>query len=145
MVGKDEGKHIASSANVVSQDWDAAWDTEEEGEEDSMPQDINRASLEEMRRAREVSAIVPETLEYNDDAADAWGWGEEDVDEPSSEKVPEPLPGNNPANAVAAPETREITLSETYYTSSIPMPVFQTVAGLFNDGAKLTSSQYVPS
>ena len=141
MVGKDEGKQIASSANVVSQDWHAGWDTDDE---DSAPIGSSRASVDEAQEAREISLAPLVAHEDDDDAADAWGWGDEDVvNEATPENNSEPPPRTTIPNSRAIPETREITLSETYYTSSIPQPVFNTVAGLFNDGAKLASAEYV--
>jgi centromere/kinetochore protein ZW10 len=142
MVGKDEGKQIASSGNMANQDWDAAWNSEEE---EPLPQEINRASLEEERRASEISPGIPAApQDDDDDAAEAWGWDDEDaVDEPSSASAVEPPSPGNPAPVRIGPETREITLSETYYTSSIPRPLFNTVAGIFNDCARLTSPECV--
>jgi len=145
MVGKDEGKQIASSANVVTQDWDAAWDSEEE----LMPKGSNRASLEEERKAVEVSATHVPHVQLDDDdeeSADAWGWGDEDVvDEPAPENVAGQPSHGNPTNPHSQPvsQTREITLSETYYHSSMPRPVFKTVADIFNDGARLAGPEYI--
>jgi centromere/kinetochore protein ZW10 len=149
MVGRDEGKQIASTGNMVTQDWDAAWESEEE---EPLPPGTNRASVEEERKASEVfspastpAAGTPATADDEDDAADAWGWGDEDaVDEPISEDVVQPHPGDNTPHRIT-PETREVTLSESYKTSSMPQPVLRTVAGIFNDGARLTSPAYVLS
>ena len=146
MVGKDEGKQIAASGNMVTQDWDAAWDSEEE---ESLPLGTNRASLEEARRASEVFSPEPTPVATpaatdDDDAADAWGWGDEDVvGEPISEDVVESPPQDNPTQNRTNPETREVTLSEKYKTSSIPQPVFKTVTSVFSDGARLTSQECV--
>ena len=51
MVGRDEGKQIASTGNMITQDWDAAWESEEE---EPLPPGTNRASVEEERKASEV-------------------------------------------------------------------------------------------
>lgn len=126
---------------MVTQEWDAAWDSEEE---EPVPLASNRASLEEERRASEVTPAVASAVTDDDDAADAWGWGDEDaVDQPTAEDVGQPASGDNQPNAQSSPETREVTLSETYYSSSIPQPLFKTIAGIFNDGARLTSPESV--
>lgn len=47
MVSREEGQQITSTGHMVTQEWDAAWDEEEE--EDPLP-GTNRASVEEHRR-----------------------------------------------------------------------------------------------
>lgn len=141
MVRKDESKQIAESGNMANQDWDAAWDSEEE-ENNSLPRGTNRASLEEERRASEV---YTQPANDDDDTEDAWGWGDEvEVDEPMSEDV-EPSAEHSPVDGRSSPETREIILSEKYKISSIPQPIFNTISGIFNDGARLTSPECVCS
>ena len=138
MVGKEEGKQIASSGNVVTQDWDAAWDSEEEN---PLPSASNRASLDEERRASEVTSAAT-TAAADDDAIDAWGWGD-DTDDPIAEVVDQPASRESQLHAQNGPDTREVTLSERYHSSSMPQPVFNTVAGIFKDGARLTTSECV--
>jgi centromere/kinetochore protein ZW10 len=150
MVGRDEGRQIASTGNMVTQEWDAAWESEEE---EPLPPGTNKASLEEQRRVSEVPSAVaeaistPDPMPEDDDGADAWGWGDEDaMDEPLSENVvepPPPPPDQPPVDRHITPETREVTLSEPYQISSMPEPVFKTISGIFNDGAKLASPEYV--
>ena len=151
MVGRDEGRQIASTGNMVAQDWDAAWESEEE---EPLPPGTNKASLEEHRRVSEVFSPVtslpvttPDLIsEEDDDGTEAWGWGDEDAtDEPISEDVePSPPPPDRlPISRHIAPETREVTLSEPYQISSMPQPVFKTICGIFNDGAKLATPEYV--
>jgi centromere/kinetochore protein ZW10 len=146
MVGKDEGKQIATSGNMVTQDWDAAWDSEDE---EPLPPGTNRASLEEERKASEVFSphpplAAPPAATDDDEAADAWGWGDEDaLEDPVSEDVAEPPSQHNLPHNRISPERREVALSETYKTSSMPQPVFKTVVSVFNDGARLTSPECV--
>jgi len=141
MVDRDEGNQIATTGNMVTQDWDAAWDSEEDAPRHG---DSDRASLEEARKASEISFPKASPLVDDDEAAEAWGWGDEDaeeaVDDPMSNDVVEPPPSSHTtAPHRIALETREITLSESYQTTSMPQPVFQTIAGIYNDGARLTS------
>ena len=147
MVGRDEGRQIASTGNMANKDWDAAWESDED---DSLPLGTNRASVEEERKASEIfspassHAGVPATADDEDGAADAWGWGDEDaVDEPTSEDIVESASSDNTPHTHTTSETREVTLSESYKTSSMPQPVFRAIIGIFNDGARLTSPAYV--
>ncbi|KAF4626360.1 hypothetical protein G7Y89_g11800 [Cudoniella acicularis] len=155
MVPRDEGFHITATGTMVTDDWDAAWDS---GEDDTStkappkrPSLPNKNSTEEARRVSQtVSAgSLTATIEDEDDGADAWGWGDEDATETSPiDDEPNILPG------VAAPATndsseqqslvgdaREMTLSEKYWTSSMPQSVLATVVGIYNDGAILTQPE----
>lgn len=79
-----------------------------------------------------------------DDAADAWGWGDDDEIDADADASADPAP------APARPEeqrslephvsatTREMTLSEKYWTSSLPRAVYSTVEQVYADGAHLT-------
>jgi protein transport protein DSL1/ZW10 len=42
-----------------------------------------------------------------------------------------------------APEVREMTLSEKYWTTSLPQPVYKTVSTIYEEGAKLTQPEFV--
>jgi centromere/kinetochore protein ZW10 len=87
ILARDEGLHIATTGNVVTQDWDAAWDSDEPKETallkppttpnkralPSLVTKSNRISLDEERK---YSAITPPSgSPTDDDAAEAWGWG----------------------------------------------------------------------
>jgi protein transport protein DSL1/ZW10 len=149
MLERDEGTHLAATNNVVNQDWDAAWDSDEDekpsanGDNDSSTH--NRHSLEEERRASEV-ILSPTALD--DDAAEAWGWGDDDEDD----NKPPPQEENNPATVSLRSrhdssqqgnaDVRQITMSEKYWTSSMPQPVMRTLTQIFEDGAKLTRPEY---
>jgi protein transport protein DSL1/ZW10 len=148
MLERDEGNHIASTGNIVNQDWDAAWDSDEDdnptnnGESQTPPQ--NKHSMEEERRNSE---IVSSPSPADDDAVDAWGWGDDDdvVDSPiveSTEPAPSSLTSPS-ANPHMTPNVRQVTMSEKYWTSSMPQPVMRTVVQIFNDGAKLTQPEFV--
>jgi centromere/kinetochore protein ZW10 len=154
MIARDERMQIGSTGNMVTQDWDAAWDSDQEDqpEQKSSPSK-NRASIEEERRHSEISTPVVTPLasyvDDQDDAADAWGWGDDDV------TIDDPIAEENNAHSTAemrpsldrkhTPELRELTLTEPYWTSSLPKPVLNTVIEIYNDGAKLTRPEYVPS
>jgi centromere/kinetochore protein ZW10 len=94
--------------------------------------------------------IAPFTTPNNvvDDAADAWGWGDDDdlaqhYDHALVERsAPPPATEERPPlDRHITPATKEMTLSEKYWTSSIPGPVYKTVIGIYNDGARLTQAE----
>ena len=81
-----------------------------------------------------------------DDAADAWGWGDDDAADPESEPGPADVPVDEKPSAVTqnlAPEVREMIISEKYWTTSLPQPVYQTVTTIYEEGAKLTQPEFV--
>jgi centromere/kinetochore protein ZW10 len=82
-----------------------------------------------------------------DDAADAWGWGDDDAAEPvESEPEPAYVAVDQKQPLVAkrlAPEVREMTISEKYWTTSLPQPVYKTVTTIYEEGAKLTQPEFV--
>ena len=86
MVARDERMQIESTGNMVTQDWDSAWDSdqEDEPEKQSVPSK-NRASIDEEKRHSEISNPVTTPLasseDDQDDAADAWGWGDDTLQE----------------------------------------------------------------
>jgi len=54
MVAREEGQHIASTGQTaVTQDWDAAWDSDGEDKLEESP-NRNRRSLDEERRAQQI-------------------------------------------------------------------------------------------
>jgi centromere/kinetochore protein ZW10 len=146
MVARDEGVDIAQTGTVEVSDWDAGWESDEK-EESEIPAGMNRASVEEERRASETYipqlSPISSPADLDDDAADAWGWGDDDIaDEPVAE--PNPAEEKQPSkNEGTTPEMREVTLSEPYWTSSIPKPVFDTINVIYHDGAELTKPECV--
>lgn len=149
MVAREDGAHIASTGNMVSQDWDDAWDSDEDeksaGNENQASTPMrNRHSIEEERRNTETFTS-PAAENDDDDAADAWGWGDDDeadgaaTEEPAANAAP-PQP---PPQRHITPEVRELTLSEKYWISSMPQPVFNTVVQIYEEGAQLTRPEFV--
>jgi len=145
LVARDEGREVAQTGSTEVADWDAGWDSDEKDKADvEVPPGMNRAYVEEERRASET--YIPQTgapeSDDDDDAADAWGWGDDDA---TDEPAPDPDPVENkppPTQVQRGPEMREMTLSEPYWTSSIPKPVFDIINVIYNDGAELTKAEY---
>jgi centromere/kinetochore protein ZW10 len=149
MVTLDDSMAVTSHGENVTDDWGWGDDEEEDNamDIDSGPPAKNRASMEEERRLSVVHpdpAAVQAALEEEDDA---WGWGDDD------NIVVEPLPDAGEAQPVAATsakseiskpaEKRNVTLSEKYSTSSMPITVFKSVTAIYEDGATLMQEVYV--
>lgn len=124
MVSRDEGNNIATTGNIVNQDWDAAWDSDEN-------EDSNHAPPVD-----EVSNAENKQQSEDDDGTDAWGWGDDDTEiaEPTSPSPP----------MIEPSQKREVTLSEKYSISSMPQPVFDLVTNIYDDGAKLAKMENAP-
>ncbi|KAF7932012.1 uncharacterized protein EAE97_009033 [Botrytis byssoidea] len=142
MVTRDDGMHVTSNGETVRDEW--GWGEEDE-EEETQPTTRSRASFDEERRASSVSiAPDPNILQVDED--DAWGWGDDNevaVETPTDDlpdtqrtlKTPH-LP-TSPTTFNDPTEKRNLTLSEKYWTSSIPSEVFGHVVSIYEDGAKL--------
>ena len=150
MVAREDGAHITSTGNMGSQDWDDAWDSDEDekpaGNENQASTPMrNRHSIEEERRDSET-IISPAAENDDDDAADAWGWGDDDEADGAATEEPvvnAALPQRPSPQRHITPEVRELTLSEKYWTSSMPQPVFNTVVQIYEEGAQLTRPEFV--
>lgn len=161
MVARDEAKELAAATagSEVTQEWDSAWDSDDDEDEPVPSGERNRLSLEEERLASEIKTPQQTlSIEDEDDGADAWGWGDDnDVEADVVTQDPEPTilrtaQKSEPANSPNRPfipqttSTREITLSEKYWISSVPQPVFNSIKKLYNDAAKLTQpeTEHIP-
>lgn len=144
MVTRDDGMHVASSGETVKDDW--GWGDEDE-EEETQPVIRHRASFDEERRASSISIAPINDINLQPDEEDAWGWGDDNdiaVESPPHEHSPQtpaipksPTEKNNPA------EKRNVTISEKYWTSSIPSIIFSHIATIYEDGGKLMQPEYV--
>ncbi|KAK0109492.1 hypothetical protein ONS95_002182 [Cadophora gregata] len=157
MVDRDEGNHIAATGTTTTHDWDDAWSDDGEPTPDTSSKDEsngetrNRGSLDEERRATEVFSPNPTPstdADQIDDAADAWGWGDDDDAndaDVAAESPPVPVSTEKPIDHVT-PSTREMTLSEKYWTSSLPRAVYNTVQQVYADGAHLLQpeNEHIP-
>lgn len=138
MVTKDDGMHVTASGEAVKDDWN--WGEEDE-EEETHPVIRSRASLDEERRASSISVSLPQDENIQVDEEDAWGWGDENevaVESPLDDhptqipQIPDsPIKTNDPA------EKRNVTLSEKYWTSTMPLTVFNHIVNIYEDGSTL--------
>lgn len=163
MVSRAEGQGLAAApataAATEEDDWGAAWDNEEQRQDEGAEEP-------------EVSKGTPKPAEgFDEDGADAWGWGEDGEAQDTPALQPEELkqdpqdddsgdawgwgdedaqqePRNEPAarqpaTASAAAEQREMTLKEIYHITSMPEPVLQLIFAILEDGVALTQAEYV--
>ena len=143
-----ETKKPAEPAPEVGDDdvdaW-GAWGADEEISDEVKAEDgksdVKNDSKED---TKEVKGDTKDDNEDEGDAADAWGWGEDDAHEdvePSA--VPEPQPASKPrADHKANTGPRELTLKETYNISSMPDPVLSLIFSILEDGAALTQTSH---
>ncbi|KAF7923767.1 uncharacterized protein EAE98_007585 [Botrytis deweyae] len=142
MVTREDGMHVTSNGETVKDEW--GWGEEDE-EEETQPITRSRASFDEERRASSLSiAPDPNILQVDED--DAWGWGDDNevavgtpIDElPDTQRtLRTPLSPTSPTTLHDPAEMRNVTLSEKYWTSSIPLTIFNHVVTIYEDGAKL--------
>ncbi|KAG4438487.1 hypothetical protein IFR05_006010 [Cadophora sp. M221] len=165
MVAREEGNQLAATGTTATHDWDDAWSDDGEHTPEDSPKENsngeirNRKSLDEERRANEVFTPVPTPLaddDQIDDAADAWGWGDDDAIDADADADTNPPVDPAPAQTRAEEQTslephvsattREMTLSEKYWTSSLPRAVYSTVEQVYADGAHLTrpENEHIP-
>ncbi|KAK3403202.1 hypothetical protein B0T20DRAFT_19354 [Sordaria brevicollis] len=163
VVSKSEGQQLAANGATVAED-DGGWDAwGSDGEQETGGQQTSKPAAKKLTTEPSADVI--------DDAADAWGWGEEnpepeESEEPQQKKqkheevdpteawgwgddaqiddaVPEPAPAA--PSSSSKPQTRELTFKETYSISSLPQPVLDLIASLVEDGAALTQGDYANS
>ncbi|KAB5563043.1 hypothetical protein GE09DRAFT_1110803 [Coniochaeta sp. 2T2.1] len=161
MVSRTEGKDLTSKAaiaDVEDHGWGDDWGDEQEetgeqpapessatpappagGEDDGTDawgwNDDDGANPEDKHEE-----IKEEKNDDEDDPTTAWGWGD---DAPNEEPIePAPAPHSKPPATQDQRVTRELTLKETYYISSMPEPVLALIFAIVEDGAALTQEGY---
>jgi protein transport protein DSL1/ZW10 len=110
---------------------------EEEEEEDTSAWDVD----EEPVPAEQSKDSTEETT----DEADAWGWNEEESEEPETEASQTPLKAQpKPAKTVKKqqPSTKEITLRETYAVTGIPDTIIDLISTVLSDASTLKSPAF---
>ncbi|CCU77089.1 zw10/centromere/kinetochore protein zw10 [Blumeria hordei DH14] len=127
----NENPGLDSKNEMVTQDWDAAWD----GDED--------ISLETQDREYPDSKSLDDDLE--DEVVDAWGWGEETIEDKSPEiredKVENHASKLGPTSAASSlnnfQDDQKLRGNENYWISALPQVVLNTVIEIFEDFADL--------
>jgi centromere/kinetochore protein ZW10 len=150
-ISRSEGQHIPREVNSGTNDWNSAWsdgghDDGNNGEAgSSSPRLVSKVAT---NTDAPVSVSVPAQDDgLEDDAADAWGWGDEDdtaetqpeshtddMDEESNEPPP-----NLQQSQISV---RQVTLTEKYRISSMPGSVLDTVTSILEDAVTLTKDEH---
>lgn len=142
-ISRTEGKHITANDDN-NNEWDAAWSDNEDEPSATDTKEITPQKPLPEERARIGGADGADDSTANgdqdDDAADAWGWGDEDTgDDPQPDTPPSTSEDSPNLAKHKAPEAvREVTLTEEYQISSMPSPVFKTLSAILDDAATLT-------
>jgi centromere/kinetochore protein ZW10 len=165
MVSRTEGKELtvntpAAMADVEDHGWGDVWSDEENKGGANPPPELPAVqqpaggeddgtdawgAWNEDDDATEGAPEKPkeEHKDEEEDPADAWGWGDDDQagDQVKPGAASKPTASGKP-QAGQHQVTRELTLKETYYISSMPEPVLALILALVEDGAALTQEHY---
>jgi centromere/kinetochore protein ZW10 len=165
MVSPTEGKELtvntpAAMADVEDHGWGDVWSDEENKGGANPPPELPAVqqpaggeddgtdawgAWNEDDDATEGAPEKPkeEHKDEEEDPADAWGWGDDDQagGQVNPGAASKPTPSGKP-QAGQHQVTRELTLKETYYISSMPEPVLALILALVEDGAALTQEHY---
>lgn len=131
--------------NAPADDWDAGWDDEHEEDTNGKPAehpeddpDVSAWGLDEDTKddIQNTKLDATESAE-DDDAGDAWGWGDEEDEEPQEQaSQPSKAPGANPINGNGTSEhasPKEVTLRETYMVTDIPDSILDIIRRQITD------------
>lgn len=156
-VSRSEGKELAANGVAPDDAWDSAWSDDEakpntgnEPQPETVDEDDGAdnwgwgddgvAADAESDETKPPLKAELTSAPGEDDAMDAWGWGDDDAtDAPTAQAAPETEASVKTAEA---PQTRELTLKETYNISSMPEPVLTLISAVLEDGASLVGSVY---
>lgn len=124
----------ATSRPVVTEEWDAAWDSDEKESPHPKTGSGTSPSIGNQKHSEIDDDVVDD---------DAWGWGDETTDSTDQSKLEE----NQPEEPKHLEEDRNhaVTLKENYWTSSMPKHVYDTIVNIYEDGVKLAKTEDTPS
>lgn len=131
--------------NGPSDDWDAGWDDENDEGANGKPaesaedeEDVSAWGLDDDAKegAPETKPDTAAPAE-EDDADDAWGWGDEEDEQPQKESS-QPPTATKPKTAKNYEESkgsssREVTLRETYMATDIPDSILNVLRRQITD------------
>lgn len=145
----EEASAINASSTVEPDDDGAdawgAWGGDEDAQQ-SKPTEFTEETTDSTQVANPATEEVVKEAAGDDEAdgADAWGWGDEDTtgDSEAVAQPASPVASRSQPAAKGGSSTREMTLKETYYISSMPDPVLSLIFALIEDGASLTQERY---
>ncbi|KKK19874.1 hypothetical protein AOCH_003547 [Aspergillus ochraceoroseus] len=115
--------------NSTSDDWDAGWDDDKEGETGhTVDEDVSAWGFDDDTSDAVDSKPETSTSTEDDDVGDAWGWGEDEDDQPSVE-ITQPKASTKSANGDNTAKTlpKEVTLKETYTVTDVPDCIIEII------------------
>ena len=160
---KREETRLVSSKDVPfpaqsKEDWDAGWSDDDDTNQAAASkeasgktnnahddEDLSEWGLEEDDEA-EDNIVEKSSAEADnpEETGDAWGWGEDQVEEnlvPKSKQLLQPQEHANPVDQ--ANGQRQVTLEETLHITSLPDSIFNILREVFEDINKVSHSAYV--
>ncbi|KAE8351459.1 hypothetical protein BDV28DRAFT_158710 [Aspergillus coremiiformis] len=154
-VERVEKKEVSGSDEVLldntADDWDAGWDDENErgstgkhngNKEDE--EDVSAWGLDDDTEDNTAETKLDTSIA--DDAADAWGWGDED--EEDQPDVPQ-AKGTDSKKSVNGKDSahhsspREVTLKEQYTVTDIPDSILAIIQQQIKDSEAISNPMYV--
>ena len=132
---------------VTDQDWDA-WSSDNENNAVAEITKANGISQAEKnvtppKTPTNQPELINEAPPNDEDVDEAWGWNDDDDDVDSEAAKPAQLKEMYSLQEAPSPadtrnkSTREMTMTERYWTSSLPQPIVATIRQIYEDGAKL--------
>ena len=140
----------------VNDDWNAGWSDEEskdsskltaeQGGNDGEEEDVSAWGLDDESQNQGPHEAQKQAHAANDEA-DAWGWGDDDIDEAldpgnSASKGMQKNTINGDSDTPASAE-RAVTLKETYNITSLPSEVLDIIETVIHDAEKLRKPKWV--
>ncbi|CAK7563061.1 MAG: ribosome bioproteinsis protein ytm1 [Sporothrix epigloea] len=123
-----------------------AWGDDDEGESEPVEFEAEGEAI------TETSAPTDESINEDDRAADAWGWGDEntsDADEQPRQQLKSASPKMARKQTLSAsaqqPQqqaARQMVMKEKYFISTMPDPLLDLISSILEDGAALMSADY---
>lgn len=139
-------------------DWGAAWGDEEEQPAKETPTENTNEEEEDLSawgadydepQEESNEATKAEENQKTEEAGDvdteAWGWGDDEESQATSETDPKPTEPSKINGTDAAPQKRsaerEVTLKETYTVTAIPDSIIQIIQQVISDVYTLNQSE----
>ncbi|KAH8598209.1 hypothetical protein B0O99DRAFT_616160 [Bisporella sp. PMI_857] len=152
-ISKEASQDIASAGVVVSDEWDAAWDSDDNDDHGQGANGNGPSGASDTLQQQSQGSIPPglgspkdqdeANNNHDDDADDAWGWGDDPTESTDIDVQPEDAKAESPI-AQNSNRNRAVTMKEMYRISSIPQPVYDSITNICEDGAKLAKTDNSP-
>lgn len=145
----------AFQENGDTDDWNASWSDEEEGENSAgkeKPDQVVPAEgddeagawgFDDEEEKSGESGPPPVSSQEEDDEGEDWGWGDDNDQDPST-PVRSPQAAKKSSKKASAtkpqPTSREVTLRESYHITAVPEQILEIIVQAVDDADSLISS-----